>query len=108
MIYLGMLGYSQVPTHAEVLALWGVAYLADLLLDGSCDGLLGVKEGMDKDVANMTAFMARRYPEKYHHIAPVEIQSYIDRTMQDLGLRTDRKRVGREVEEGFLAFRGWL
>jgi dimethylaniline monooxygenase (N-oxide forming) len=106
LIYLGMLGNSQVPTHAEVSSLWGVAYLEGLLPDGSCDGLLGDKEAMDKDVANMTAFMARRYPEKSHPLAPVETQSYIDRTMLDLGLRIDRKRVGREAEEGFLGIRG--
>jgi hypothetical protein len=27
--------------------------------------------------------------------------------MRDLGLRTDRKRVGREAEEGFLGIKGW-
>jgi hypothetical protein len=68
---------------------------------------LGNEEGMDKDVANMTMFMAKRYPDKYHPLAPVEIQSYIDITMQDLGLRIDRTRVGREAEEGFLGIKGW-
>ena len=107
LIYLGMLGNSQVPSHAEVSALWGVAYLENLLPDGTCDGLLGDEEGMDKDVANMTMFMAKRYPDRYHPLAPVEIQSYLDITMRDLGLRTDRKRVGREAEEGFLGIKGW-
>jgi dimethylaniline monooxygenase (N-oxide forming) len=102
LIYLGMLGNSQVPSHAEVSSLWGVAYLEDLLLDGSCDGLLGDEEGMDNDVANMTMFMAKRYPDKYHPLAHVEVQSHLDITMRDLGLRTDRKRVEREAEEGLL------
>jgi hypothetical protein len=35
LIYLVMLGNSQVPTHTEVSTLWGVAYLEDLLSDGS-------------------------------------------------------------------------
>jgi hypothetical protein len=73
-----MLGNSQVPGYAEVSALWGVAYLENLLQDGSCDRLLRGEEGMDKDVANMTMFIAKRYPGKYHPLAPVEIQSYID------------------------------
>jgi dimethylaniline monooxygenase (N-oxide forming) len=78
LIYRGMLGNSQVPSYAEVSALWGVAYLENLLQDGSCDGLLGGEERMDKDVANMTMFIAKRYPDKYHPLAPIEIQSYID------------------------------
>jgi len=45
-----MPGNSQAPSHAEVSALWGVAYLEELLPDGSCGGLLGNEEGMDKDV----------------------------------------------------------
>jgi hypothetical protein len=70
--------------------------------------MLGIKEEMDRDVANMTAFMARRYPGRFHPLAPVEIQSYIDRMMQDLGLRVDRKRMGREWEEGWFGIKGWM
>jgi hypothetical protein len=68
-----MLGNSQVPTHAGVSALWGVAYFEDLLPDASYGGLLGDKERVGKDAANMTIFMARRYPEMHHPLAPVEI-----------------------------------
>jgi hypothetical protein len=77
--------------HSGQLHIW-----KGLLPDGACDGMLGIKKEMDRDVANMTAFMARRYPGRFHPLAPVEIQSYIDRMMQDLGLRVDKKRMGWE------------
>jgi hypothetical protein len=71
-----MLRNSQVLSYAEVAALWGVAYLENLLPECSCDGVLGDEEGMDRDIDNMTILIAKRYHDKCRPLAPVEIQSY--------------------------------
>lgn len=49
-------GNSQVPSYAEVSALWGIAYLEKMLPDVFCDGLWGDEEGLDRDFDNMTMF----------------------------------------------------
>jgi dimethylaniline monooxygenase (N-oxide forming) len=106
LIFLGLLANATVPTHAEVSSLWGIAYLEGQLPDGACEGALGDKLAMDKDIATNNAFMARRYPVgERAPSAAIEIHSVVDRLMKDLSLEYQRKKV--YLPAGFLGLGGW-
>jgi len=65
------------------------------------------KPEMDEDIALMTVFMKRRYPNgKNVPTALIEIQDFVDVLMRDLGLRSDRKRM-RAEGEGRGIFGAW-
>lgn len=70
------------------------------------EGVLGMKEDMDRKAALESAFSMRRYPGKANHIwAVLETRSWVDVMLKELGVRTDRGRVAweRKEEKGF----GW-
>lgn len=105
-VFLGQLANTQHAFYAEISTLWTVAYLEGLLPDNN---LIGNKEAMDREIASMNAFMARRYPGRRNiPWAVIEIRDWMDLLLGELGLRTDRKRLQweRSPERGFGWF-GW-
>jgi dimethylaniline monooxygenase (N-oxide forming) len=110
LIFLGHCGNAQTPMFAEVSALWGIAYLEGLLETGSCEGRLGNLDGMNEDVAIVNAYMRKRYRGKGKFsipIAPTEIQTFVDKLVSDLGLRTDRK-VKNSSNRGWFGIKAWI
>lgn len=104
--FVGLISNNQVSTHAEISALWAVAYLEGKLSHGTVGRLLDDKLKMDVDVAAMTTFMARRYlGRKEVPDAAMEIQDYTDQMMRDLGLRADRKRM--RMPAGWFGYQAW-
>lgn len=109
-IFLGMLVNACVATHSEVTGLWSVAYLEGLPYLGSTRDQLNDKLAMDKDVAHMMAFMSRRYPNTGNNSpsAALEIRSFIDVMLSDLGLKWNRKQAKTSNEmAGFLGIKAW-
>jgi len=108
-VFLGQLANTQHAFYAEISSLWTVAYLEGLLPDND---LIGNKEGMDKEIASMNAFMKRRYPGRRNiPWAVIEIRDWMDLLLSELGLRTDRKRLQWERSSrrgfGWFGWKGW-
>lgn len=104
--FVGLVANNQVSTHAEISALWAVAYLTGKLAEAPVGATLDDRAGMDVDVAAMTTFMDRRYlGRKEIPDAAMEIQDYVDLMMRDMGLRADRKRLGGE--DGWWGWKAW-
>ncbi|KAF2727507.1 FAD/NAD(P)-binding domain-containing protein [Polyplosphaeria fusca] len=87
--FAGFISNSQTAFASEITALWGVAWMEGLLGRDR----FGSEEEMEFDVAKTHAWMARRYgvrgvsgPE-----VVMEVQTYFDVLMKDLGLKAKRK-----------------
>lgn len=87
LIFCGLVTSIQTSIFAEVSALWGVAWLENLL------SVPLSKEEMDYEVAKVNAFCQRRYLSRgrTRQIASAEIQEVTDLLMRDMGLKAYRK-----------------
>ncbi|MCJ1386955.1 hypothetical protein MMC17_010084 [Xylographa soralifera] len=104
--FVGLVSNNQVSTHAEISALWTVAYLTDKLTDAPVGALLDDAEKMNVDVAAMTTFMEKRYlGRKDIPDVAMEIQDYVDLMMRDMGLRADRKRM--KAPPSWFGYQAW-
>jgi dimethylaniline monooxygenase (N-oxide forming) len=96
-IFFGQLITVQHCTLGEVGSLWGIAYLEGMLP-------LGNQKAMDWEIALMNRFMKRRYPGRRNVPFVVsEVRDWMDMMLKDLGVRTDRNRLGyeRSPDEGW-------
>ena len=89
--FVGFVSNSQTSICSEILALWAVAWMEDLLPNP-----LPSEAQMDKDVAKVNAWMARRYGARGRRDPEIvlEIQTFLDRLMEDLCLNVHRKNTG--------------
>lgn len=88
--FVGFVANAQTALTSELLALWAVAYLEDLLGASA----LPSEVDMVADVALSTAWMKRRYGYRgvqEPHIA-FEVQSFLDLLCRDLGVQAERKK----------------
>ena len=104
--FVGLVLNNQVSTHAEISALWTVAYLTGKLTDTPVGALLGDEERMNVDIAAMTTFRGRRYlGRKEISDVAMEIQDHVDLMMRDIGLRADRKRM--KAPTSWFGYKAW-
>jgi dimethylaniline monooxygenase (N-oxide forming) len=89
--FVGFISNSQTSICSEILALWAVAWMEDILPKS-----LPAEAQMEVDVARVNAWMARRYGARGRRDPEIvlEIQTFFDQLMQDLGLRVHRKNKG--------------
>ena len=87
--FVGMLSSSQTSFASELSALWAVAWMEDIFPNS-----LPTKAQMEKDVAKVNAWMARRHGPRGRRNPEIilEIQTFFDVLMEDLGLRVKRKQ----------------
>ena len=95
-----MVANSQTAFCSEIMALWAVAWMENLM-----PRPLPTQAEMEHDVALVNAWIARRYfprglrdPEII-----IEIQTFFDIIMADLGLTAERRRRGI-----FGGFKEWV
>jgi dimethylaniline monooxygenase (N-oxide forming) len=102
LIFLGLMTNVQTAIHAEVSALWGVAWMEGLL--EKIHTLPGKPE-MDYEIAKVNAWCSRRYLSRgaTRQIASVEVQQVVDLLMRDMGLEAHRK--GNWVTDTFTPYR---
>ncbi len=98
--FVGMISSSQTSFASELSALWAAAWMEDIY-----PRPLPTEAQMEKDVAKVNAWMARRYGARGQRDPEIilEIQTYFDLLMEDLGLRVKRKQKGL-----FGPFAEWL
>ncbi|MCJ1283792.1 hypothetical protein MMC26_003123 [Xylographa opegraphella] len=106
LIFIGLVSNNQVSMHAEISALWAIAYLTGKLAQAPVGVLLDDAGKMNVDVAAMTTFMKKRYlGRKDIPDAAMEIQDYVDLMMRDMGLRADRKSM--KAPPTWLGYQAW-
>jgi dimethylaniline monooxygenase (N-oxide forming) len=89
--FVGYVSNSQTSICSEILALWAVAWMEDLLPKP-----LPTETQMEIDVAMVNAWMTRRYGARGRQDPEIilEVQTFFDTLMEDLGLRVQRKNKG--------------
>ena len=89
--FVGYVANSQTSICSEILALWAVAWMEDLLPKP-----LPTETQMEIDVATVNAWMTRRYGARGRQDPEIilEVQTFFDTLMEDLGLRVQRKNKG--------------
>lgn len=89
--FVGLVSNSQTSICSEILALWAVVWMEDML-----PKTLPNEADMEADVAKVNAWMARRYGARGRRDPEIviEIQTFLDRLMEDLGLKVYRKKQG--------------
>jgi dimethylaniline monooxygenase (N-oxide forming) len=89
--FVGFVANSQTSICSEILALWAVAWMEDLLPKP-----LPTETQMEMDVATVNAWMIRRYGARGRQDPEIilEVQTFLDTLMQDLGLGVQRKNKG--------------
>jgi dimethylaniline monooxygenase (N-oxide forming) len=103
LVILGNYANGRVQTTAEIISLWSVAYLEDLL-PPSTKAQLQDLDGMNKDIAHVWAYGRTRFLGfNPYRLAIFEGPEFDDQYMQDLGLRADRKRMRMPT-----GWRGWF
>lgn len=111
LIALGLLINTNVPTYAEVSALWGVAYLEDLPFAPATKEVISNVTVMEEDISLVNAWLYLRFRDRsaVYPDGSVEIQDFTDLLMKDLGLRADRKRLAVEKDGkwGWFGVKGW-
>jgi dimethylaniline monooxygenase (N-oxide forming) len=87
--FAGFISTGQTAVANELLSLWAVAWLEGLL---PCK--LPSEEDMEREVARVNCWMARRYgaPGARDPAIVLEVQGFFDVLMQDFGLEVKRKR----------------
>ncbi|KAF2715452.1 FAD/NAD(P)-binding domain-containing protein [Pleomassaria siparia CBS 279.74] len=88
-VFVGFVSNAQTAFASELTGLYGVAWLEGLLTQSDFPS----QEDMDMDIARTHAWMARRYGAKGHSSpeVPIEIQTYFDVLVNDLGGKVHRK-----------------
>jgi dimethylaniline monooxygenase (N-oxide forming) len=89
--FVGYVSNSQTSIYSEILALWAVAWMESLLPKP-----LPTETQMEIDVATVNAWVTRRYGARGLKDPEIilEVQTFLDTLMQDLGLRVQRKNKG--------------
>lgn len=89
-IFCGLVSSSQTAICSELMALWGIAWLEALMPTKAIPS----RAEMERDVARVNAWMARRYGGRglQEPVVIMEIQSFLDTLVADLGLVVHRKR----------------
>jgi dimethylaniline monooxygenase (N-oxide forming) len=92
--FAGFVSNGQTAFASELTGIYSVAWLEGLLSRGD----LASKEEMEWDVAKTHAWMARRYGARGHSLPEVvmEVQTFFDVLVKDLGGRVKRKGGWRE------------
>lgn len=90
--FAGFVSNTQTAFCSEVIALWAVAWMEGIYPKSS----LPTEAHMEKEVAKVNAWMARRHGRKGLQGPEIalEIQTYFDALMKDMGLEINRKRRG--------------
>ncbi|KAG0652215.1 FAD-dependent monooxygenase DEP4 [Hyphodiscus hymeniophilus] len=92
-VLIGNYSNGPVQLTGEIVSLFAVAYLEDMLPPATT-ALLRNTEAMHKDIAMIDAFRRKRYLGfTPYRVAVLEWTEHVDRLMADLGLRADRKRL---------------
>ncbi|KAG4027956.1 hypothetical protein MFRU_025g00230 [Monilinia fructicola] len=94
LIFLGILASPQIPTYAELSALWGIAYLENMH-SPEVDKVFSDKLTMDKQTARTNSFMKWRY-RRAGIIEPnvgAEVQDLCDLLCAELGVEGKRKKM---------------
>ena len=111
MATLGCLVNTAVPIYAEVSALWSVAYLEDLPFAPSTSKMMKNIDEMEKDISLVDMWGVVKFRDRAaaYLDGSVEIQDFTDLLVRDLGLRSDRKRLGaeREGKRGLFGLKAW-
>ncbi|KAG0651626.1 FAD-dependent monooxygenase DEP4 [Hyphodiscus hymeniophilus] len=112
LIVLGCLINTAIPIYAEVSSLWGVAYLENLPFAPSTAAILRDINEMEESVSLVDGWGVLRFRD---NAAPyldgsAEIQGFTDLLVEDLGLRSDRKRFAAEQKgkKGLFGLRIWF
>jgi dimethylaniline monooxygenase (N-oxide forming) len=89
--FVGFVSNSQTSICSEILALWAVAWM-----EGMLPKTLPTEAHMEADMAKVNAWMARRYGGRGRRDPEIilEIQTFLDQLMGDLGLVVHRKNQG--------------
>jgi dimethylaniline monooxygenase (N-oxide forming) len=89
--FVGYVANSQTSICSEILALWAVAWMEDVLPKP-----LPTEAQMQADVAKVNAWMTRRYGARGRRDPEIilEIQTFLDQLMEDLALKVHRKNRG--------------
>jgi dimethylaniline monooxygenase (N-oxide forming) len=85
--FAGYVSNGQTSICSEILALWAVAWMEDMLPKP-----LPTEAQMEADVAKVNAWMARRYGVRGRRDPEIilEVQTFLDELTEDLGLRVPR------------------
>jgi dimethylaniline monooxygenase (N-oxide forming) len=103
LIFLSNYSTGQVPRTSEIYALWGVAYLENLLPSNTKATLLD-KHQMDCDIALNEAYRKKRFLSAHPvRLSVAETSEHDENVLGDLGLRNDRKRM--KMPNGW---KGWF
>ncbi|KAL9616142.1 MAG: hypothetical protein Q9160_008948 [Pyrenula sp. 1 TL-2023] len=97
--FLGFVANAHTATTSELTALWAIAWMEDMFLTQ-----LPTREEMEKHVALVNNWMARRYGSR-GAVSPeiiLESQSFLDEVMKDLGLNPYRKKAKSRRGLGWL------
>jgi dimethylaniline monooxygenase (N-oxide forming) len=105
-IFLGTLINTALPTYAEISSLWGIAYLEHLPFAPTTTNLLSSLEEMEKEISLLNNFGWLRFRDKSANYldGSIEIQSFMDLLVRDLGLETRRKK---KKQRGCFGMKGW-
>ena len=106
--FVGMTATAFTTTVSDISALWAVAWCEGLLDQKallpnyeSGKSATNMQREFQKETAHQNAFMHLRWGSRLSRDSEIllEVQVYIDRMCEDLGLRGDRKRLALEREE---------
>jgi hypothetical protein len=103
LVVIGNYANGRVQTTAEIVTLFAVAYLEDILPPHTKALLLDF-DAMNKDIAHVDAHRRKRYLNfAPYRLSIFESSEFDDQLMNDLGLRADRKRLRTPG-----GWRGWF
>ena len=112
LIVLGCLINTAVPIYAVISSLWGVAYLENLPFAPSTAATLHNIHEMEENISLVDAWVLLRSRDR---AAPyldgsAEIQGFTDLLVEDLGLRSGRKRfaAGKDGNKGLFGVKAWF
>jgi dimethylaniline monooxygenase (N-oxide forming) len=112
LIMLGLLINTNVPIYAEVSSLWGIAYLENLPFSPLTSYMLSDERAMNEDISLLEEWNVLRFRDKAAKYldGSIEIQSFTDLLMKDMGLRSDRKKWAAERggKRGIFGLRTWV
>ena len=98
-IFVGLISTSQTAITSELQSLWAVAWLEDILPRSALPHLDHDKDTIDEVTLNrrtnyVRAWMSLRYGYRtaLEPMCVLEVQTYLDTLMRDLGLEVYRKR----------------
>ena len=104
-VFIGNWANGSVQLSGEIHSIWAVAYLEGLL-PASTNAVLRNQEAMEEDIALNEAFRKKRYLEAYpFRISLFESPEVDNHIVEDLGLRSDRKRM--KIGNSWFGWKAW-